>query len=265
MNLAKIYTDEVYQNLRPLYANWEPTKPIKLGDFGLMNDNFFNHLGNISAFKINFNVRESPAKDYKNFSSRGSVSVSTHDKGSFPINGIMNASAALEINFSNEDAVFFNAADCNYKMIDDKVRLGEEIMEKFHAQVWKHEWAIVTDLVQAGSTTVAISGAKNAGLLLEAKGNVQQMALADASIGLNVKNSTNVGYQVISADGLIPLIGLCKIQPRFIFWKTFSPVLRGGPQILRDSRQTVLKDEVQGAEDDLAGEPIETLYFGQLN
>ena len=223
MKMSQIYADAVYDNLRPLFANWEPMRPVELGDFGLMDSKSFLHLGNISTYNIPFTVRSSPTKDHKSFASRGSVSISTHAKGSFPINGIVNAKATLEINFSKDEAVFFNAADCSYQMIDNKVALGEQIMKRFNVGDWKRGWVVVTDLIQAGSTTVAISGANNSKLLLEAAGNVEQIDLASASVGLNVKTSTNVGYQIISKAGLVPLIGLCKIRSRFRIFNTFTP------------------------------------------
>lgn len=257
-SIVKIYTDAVYDNLKPLHANWEPGRPIKLGDFGILRDRTFIHLGNLSDLGIAFDERPDLANDQKFFTSQDSVEVKFNAKGSVPISGIVNVNASLEVNFTSQNAVFFNAADCDYLMIENKVALGKEIMEKFENNEWQREWVVVTDLVKAGATTLAISGGRSASIVFEASGNVDRINLSDASIGLTVKNATNVGYQVVAENGLIPLIGLCKIQSTFLWWNDkFKPLTRA----LNDYR---VLDVLENSPRVKTEESKEALYFGQL-
>src|SRR5262249_12064403 len=176
-HIVDIYTESVYENLKPLYANWEPTKPVALGDFGLVKGRAFLTLGNVSSRGIAIDQRSDVRRDQKYFASEGNTEVAFHGKGSVPVSGVINAKATLEVKFSSEKAVFFNAADCAYSMIADKVALGGAVMQQFEAGKWEREWAIVTDLITAGSTTIAVSGSGSGSLTLEAQGNVPQIDL----------------------------------------------------------------------------------------
>jgi hypothetical protein len=255
--IAQIYTESVYDNLKPLYANWDPGRPVQLGDYGTVQDRNFMYLGNVSQLGIAFDKRADPRRDHKYFASKGATDVTFHAKGSAPVGGAVNAKASLQVQFSSEEGVFFNAAQCEYVMVADKVALGVEIMRRLDAGEWKKQWAIVTDLVNSGSTTIAVSGASSAEIAFEAEGEVPQIDLADASLGLAVRKVKNVGYQVVAASGLVPLIGLAKVQPKFwIFGEEFKPLARSLAPDAGPSAEPVDPEETR--------EPVEGLYFGQL-
>ncbi len=221
--IAQIYTSALYRNFKPLYANWDPDQPIQLGSFGLLRGRTYTPLGQFDNAALLKEVTN-PNPSQKTFASRGGTQVTFHAAGSAPAGGIALANAAVEIGFSSEDAVFFNAADCKFSSVADKVKLGKEIMKRYRDKSWEREWVIVTDLIRAGSTTIVVSGSTNASILLEATGGVQQINLADASLKLSVRNSRNVGYQTVSKEGVVPLIGLCKVQWKFFRPKDFGPL-----------------------------------------
>jgi len=257
-SIAKIYTDSVYENLNPLFANWEPSQKVQLGDYGELRDHTFIYLGNIDKFRIKPKERVHEVSDQKTFASSGSTEVKFHAKGTIPVAGVVNAKASVEINFSKENSVFFNAANCSYSVIADKVALGDAIMNLYEASQWGRSWVVVTDLVKSGATTIAISGGASGSLVLEATGKVDYIDLADASTGLTVKSSTNLGYQVVAQKGLTPLIGLCKIQPKYLwFGAEFQPLAlriadRRLLMALADSPEVKTEESDKG------------LFFGQL-
>lgn len=254
-SIVKIYTDAVYENLKPLYANWEPSKPIQLGDFGILNDRTFIFLGNIGDVGLTFTERADTNKDQKFFASQDSVEVKFNAKGSIPLSGVVNAKASLEVNFSNQQAVFFNAADCAYSMIANKVVLGKAVMAKYENGEWQREWVLVTDVIKAGATTLAISGGHSASIVFEATGDVERINLADASLGLAVKSASNVGYQVVAEKGLIPLLGLCKIQSSFLWFNDkFKPLTKSSMVLYNLENSSQVQTEGSNEE----------LYFGQL-
>lgn len=269
MRISEIYTKSIYDNLKPLYANWDPRKPVQLGDFGVMRDCTFIYLGNISQFskdfpQLKFTERSSPTTDHKSFSSKGTTEVKFNAKGSVSVGGVVNVKPTLEVNFSSEESTFFNAAECQYSMIADKVSLSNTIMDMYHKRdgekrKWEREWAVVTDLVKAGSTTIAISGGSSASIVFETTGDVESINLADASIGLSIKHSTNIGYQVVAEQGLVPLIGLCKIQSLFL-WEgaEFSPLVRfyGSSERIIDALENSSLIQTEESE--------HAVFFGQL-
>jgi hypothetical protein len=258
-HISEIYSNEIHDNLRPLYANWEPGQPISLGDYGLLQGSIFVRLGSIQDLGITIQERSDKKKDQKFFSSKGSADVKFTSAGLAPAGGTVNLKASLEVDFSNERAVFFNAADCQYSMVADKVALGDEVMKRYRDRKWKRGWTIVTDLVQAGATTLAVSGGSSSSIIFEAAGNVPNIDLADASIGLSIKSARNVGYQVVAAQGLVPLIGLSGVKPRFLWFDNdFRPLTMTmrSPTILDTMRSS---DEIQTeqSEDELVFAQVE--------
>ncbi len=255
--IVEIYTEAVHDNLKPLFANWDPAKPIELGDYGYMSRDVFIHIGNIKDLGFNFDVKEDSTPDVKTFASKGSTEVKLYAKGSTTIEGIVNPKAKLEINFSSEDSVFFNASRCQFSMIKDKASIGDEVMRLYRANKWDRGYTVVTDLVRAGATTVAISGGRASSVVFEAEGDIERIDLADASCGFKVTDKKNVGYIVGAKKGLIPLIGLSKIQSKFLWFNEgFKPLLVScSIEMLSTMMNSPLIQTEESPKD---------LYFGQI-
>ncbi len=214
MGISEIYTDEVHSHLHPWYANWEPGEPINIGDYGRMDGDIFIREGHISTFLPDFlleTVRDRTA-DHKKFSSEGVQEVAIGADGRGNVGGAADVSAGLRLEFSRKKGVFFNAAECTTVSLKDKTGLGKEIMKLYRNDTWKKKWVIVTDLVKAKATTVAVSASKNSSITIQAKGDAAEFDLADASIDLKFTNSGSVGYTVEAEKGLIPLIKLSGIS-----------------------------------------------------
>lgn len=257
--ISDIYSNEIYNNLRPLYGNWEPSQPLALGDYGALQGRIFVRLGSISQLGIQSGVRKDGKKDQKYFTSKGSTEVKFNAAGSVPVGGAVNAKASLEVNFSSERAVFFNAAECEYSMMDDKAAVGAAIMKRYKRRTWKREWVVVTDVIQSGATTIAVSGGSSSNIVFEATGNVPNINLADASAGLTIKSAKNVGYQIVAAQGLVPLIGLSGVRPAFLwFGGDFRPLSLAmtNPAVLH---AMTMSDEITTEASD------KELFFGQLD
>jgi hypothetical protein len=259
-HISEIYTDEIRKNLRPLFANWQPDQPVKLGDFGKLQGNIFIRLGSVSQFGITFAERSDSRGTQQFFSSKGTTDVKFNAAGSAPAGGTVNVKANVEINFSSEESVFFNAADCKYSMIADKVALGAEVMKLKQKDKWKRSWVVVTDVVESGATTLAVSGSSSSSIILEATGNVPNIDLADASVGFTIKSARNVGFQLVAAKGLTPLIALSQIKSPFPLWfgeGGFQPLSMTifGSDVVRTLQNT---PEVKTEESE------EELYFGQI-
>jgi hypothetical protein len=252
--IVDIYTDAVHDNLRPMYANWQPGMPVELGDYGVLNGNHFIHVGNVADLGIKFTVRTDKSKDQINFSSKGSTKVTLNAAGT----GGSNVKANLQIDFSSEESVFFNAAECGYDMIEDKAALGADVMKRFKGGTWEREWAVITDIVNAGATTIAVSGGTSSSVVFQASGNVSQIDLANASLSLSVVSSSNVALQIATQQGLSPLISLSKIQHTFMFFgNKFGPAAL----MMNDLSLARRVGDISKVEDDSSSNPD---YFGQL-
>lgn len=69
-SIVEIYTGAVRANLKPLFANWEPGKPVELGDYGILSGDAFIHIGNIKDLGMRFGVRDDASMDRKYFNRR---------------------------------------------------------------------------------------------------------------------------------------------------------------------------------------------------
>jgi hypothetical protein len=264
-SIVDIYSKEVHNNFKPLYANWDPGQPIDLGAYGLLVDEVFTRIGNVSHWGVK-NIVDIPqgGTDQLSFSSKGSTSISFNAAGTVNVAGIVNAKPSLKIDFKSENSVFFNAAGCKHHMIDDKNALADSIMALYTGGKgkWKREWVVVTDYIEADSATIVVSGGNSSSIELEATADVPRIDLADAKLGLAIKAATNIGYQLVklSDDGsLKPLIGFSRIQSKW-FWSsdTFNPLSR------TLANATIVKSLETEPSFKTERDPKKDLFFGQV-
>jgi len=212
-SMAEVYADSLHEHFKVLYANWPPAYTPQLGDYGVMKDNIFLRSANVKErFGIDFQVREGKAEDM-DFKSSDSVDVVFNAKGSGTVSGGPTIKASMDITFSKKQSVFFYAADCRSKSIENKAALGDELLKLFEKKMWNEHFVVLTDLIDAGATTVVISGGDNSSISIEASSDaVPTINLANAGLDLSVKRESNVGYKVVAGKGLVPLIGFCAVE-----------------------------------------------------
>jgi len=109
-------------------------------------------------------------------------------------------------------------------LILDQVALAEEIMKLYNQGKWEKEFAVVTGIMQAGATTVVISGSSNSSIALEASTpGATSIDLSDASLKLAITKAKDIAFKVITQGSLTPLIGLSKIQGGWFDDDHFAP------------------------------------------
>lgn len=222
--IVDIYTEAVHGHLKPMFANWEPGKPIKLGDFGTMNKKRFIHEGNIKNFGIKLKIRKDEKCDNREFTSGNKTEISFIPKGKFT-DGNIYTNASLKVEFGSEQGVLFNAVNCKHDIIINKQDVGDKIIELYNNKKWEKDWVIITEIVKSGSTTILVSGSKSSSIVLEADANIKNLNLIDTSLKLKVKNKKNIGYSQITTEGLIPLLSLSKLQDKILSKPKVRPVI----------------------------------------
>jgi hypothetical protein len=229
-SIAKIYADTVRENQRVLYGVWEPGFPVQLGDYGVMKGNIFVQLGNLRDIDEmrNFKItkRTDNTKDEKFFTSQKGVQFELKPKVAASTKGAP-IKASIDINFTKENSVFFNAAECQFEMIENKFQVGQKLLEiyKQGKDKWKREFVLVTDRVIAKRALILISTSNDYSISFEADSKITAIDLAKASLGLSMKSQKSSGYKVVTEEGLTPLIGLSKIQSKFLWiGSDFKPI-----------------------------------------
>jgi hypothetical protein len=208
-SMRGIYTSAAKRQLRNLYATWEPSRPISLGDYGTLSGDWFDPLGSVTEFGVSWT--ELPLGEgltHQKFVSSDSVDVKLHARGTAP-----EAKASLEVTFGKAQGVFLDAAGCSYHAIASKRLLGEALKAN---PEFDRRWVVVTDLLRAKRTLVAISNSSNATISFEASASVPEIDLADGDVGLSVGRQTSIGYLVDGVRDLSPLIGLSGFRHKFL-------------------------------------------------
>jgi hypothetical protein len=106
------YTQEVYANLRPLHATWEPTQTVRVGDVGILQNRAFRQQTDLRTLGIEFSIRNSTTRANIYFGSRGNTEMRLIP-GITAISGLATQKASIELDFASEGAVFFTRLNAN--------------------------------------------------------------------------------------------------------------------------------------------------------
>ena len=244
--IVEIYTEAVHKHLAPLYANWEPGRSIRVGAVGTLNGKIFLPESHLEDRGIPVTTKFNETSYHRTFTSEESVQVTTG--GSVSSAGI-DASGFIDVALAKAGSIFFNAAGCNWLSIERKRDLANAVMELYRQGIWKAHWVVATDIVEAKFVAIAVAGGTNANLRLKARGRGGPIELADASLNLGVASETLIGYRFVGNENTLLLLGLAKIQRRWLV---------GPPEL----RTLCLLDPDM---DELLDPDDNELFFGQLS
>lgn len=219
MSLADEYTAELRRERRR-FATWEPGLRLRIGDYGDLAGSRFVYSGNIGDdFGIQIKPRSNDGQDsHVIYASSGRVDYGFSLGAKADVGPIVRGSGDLEVSFSSEHGIFFNAAGVTYEYIGNQLDVGRGLIEAFARDEWQHRWVVVTELAHAALGTIAISGSSGAHLKLAAGADVPEIDLADASLGLTVASEKSLAMKVVAERGLTPLMGLARVRPKAKFW-----------------------------------------------
>lgn len=216
MSAFKNYNKEIHREFG-YHATWTPGVPLKLGDVGVLVDGVFRQESTLADFGISdFNTRQgSVLEDYK-FDSKSGVSIALKASGeAAPANSQLGeAEAGFSIDFSKDFAVVFRAHAPQEHVITNSAQIGAKIVELYEKGEWKKDYVVVTNMVQAASATVIISGEKGGHIDISASGKseVAEADLANIDAGLDVKWSSNISEKIIAKSSTTPLYRLHGIK-----------------------------------------------------
>jgi len=218
MKTSKMYTNELKKQFGYL-ATWLPGTPIALGDIGKMDDNVFTKISNLSDLGISFETQQDDTPSDIEHNSQGAVSVSFKAAGSAapPGSSLGEVDAGISVSFSKENAILFKANGTTSPSIKNQISLGQEILKRYDAGDWDKSWVVVTEVVNANSATILISGSADSKIELKAKGSVEvvKIDIADADLGLETTTSKDLSTKILAEKSLTPLFKVSKVQKKF--------------------------------------------------
>lgn len=197
-----IYIKEFGKHFTNHIANYPATRPISLGDFGIMSKGTFTRLGNIEReFNIDFLTLPDNDPTNEQFQSTGSTNVSFFAKGDVKPGGIPLVKAQVEIEFTSERSFFFSAAEVRDLQIDNLYEVGKKIIELYNQGKWEKRFVLISSLLVTNHAVIIVSGKSNAKAIVEAESDqIPKIDLFNTAVKLGFSNSTGLDYKIIADE-----------------------------------------------------------------
>jgi hypothetical protein len=219
MPIHEQYTREILNQLNYV-ATWLPTVRLEPGDICYLRGHQISHESHLDEFDIHFELSDRPVETSIEYASAGAVSTHVKLSGDPPPMGsvLQVDEAGISLSFARSEAVILRLADCSARRIKSPRQVGEQVLALHQGGNWPEGYAVVTETVLAGASTIIISNGNDAAIDLVAQGSVGQGLLTLASIdaGLQVKRESKIGAKFISMPGLTPLVRVSGIKKRFL-------------------------------------------------
>ena len=219
-----LYVKGIYDRFAYL-ATWLPNTNLALGDVGVQEGGYFKRMTSLKELGISFKVRSGRKPVDFTYTSQSGITFQTKAAGEVAAGTTLPlGQAGIVIEFNENGAFLFQAVGCRVNEIEDKVKLGQAVIQMWREKTWDSSWAVVDTLVKAGSVTIVVSSSQRASLELSAKTPVAITNLANVDAGLIVNSQQGDMVRFLAAEGLMPLFKLSRIK------KSLLASLLGGPR-----------------------------------
>lgn len=225
-NPLQMYVQGIHEEL-DYYPSWPPNSPHELGAVGILKDGKFQQVTTLANLGIAFKVIKGPVGADLSLTSGEDVSVQIKAQGQ-TIQGskLPKAKAAAVVEFKSAGAYLFQAHNPTVSLIDNQVKLSEQILGKFRSRTtsgkrgWEYNWCVITDVITVARVTVLISTSKNSLIELSADGDIPvngAVPLAAASAKFSVTRNVGKVLSYITGDGTnTPLLRLTRVKQTFL-------------------------------------------------
>lgn len=207
MQLSTLYTRELKDNFNYV-ATWLPNVHLALGDVGVLEDNEFKYRTTLQYLGIPFTTTQKGAPARYSHSSANRVKRSLKLQGAAPVAGslLAQADAGISFTFDGESAIFFEADECTVRMIADQLPLKSAILAAYGNGVWEKDFVVVSEVVEAATTTVIVAHGSGASIDLLAKAGVTP-SFSDINVdgAFKVANENQIGFNCVAKSGMTPL------------------------------------------------------------
>ena len=190
-------------------ANWEPAKPIKIGDIGILENGVFTTITQFSENEIKLDIATTENTSDLNYTSSDNVTISVKAEGEAPVAGstLTNADAGFSIEFKKGEAIVFQVSGYKTIQIRNILDVQKLVLEKSKSGEWVKDWYIITEMLEAENATIIISNSGNFMLDLKAKAaaSAGDLKLTNASLGLQVVRDKGSSLNFIGRQGITPM------------------------------------------------------------
>lgn len=190
-------------------ANWEPNKPLEIGDIGVIENGVFVVMTTLKNEGINMNVRIDTSDSNWKFTTENDVSIQAKAKGEAPIAGsvLSDLEAGISVSFKSENAFVFEAVGAKNHIIINVFEIEKAFIAKAKEDKrWKN-FAVIVELIEANSATIIMSSGKNNVVDLKAKADVSlaNLNLANTELGLSIVSEKISTDTIVAQQGIKPI------------------------------------------------------------
>src|ERR1700742_1906557 len=153
------YLREIRDSLGYL-ATWLPSEPLAVGSVGVLDgDGRFHEETTLERMGISLNVVRGAAQAQIKHRSADGTSVEFKAAGKAPAeNSALTVNdAGFVVTLSRKHAIVFEAVGCQHEKLEDVDDVGNQIVDRVDARLWKARYVVITGIVRAESATVLIS------------------------------------------------------------------------------------------------------------
>lgn len=216
MNPITFYLKSVHEKSHGYRPTWLPNMPIELGDYGVIEDNVFRKDGNISDLGISFKEGTSENESSMDLSSEKGVAITSKIAGKIEPKAVNmgKADAGFIVEFNNEKSFVFKINGFVLRIISNLGDVKKEILNRFRNANWEPGVVVISEIIEAKSATILLSGQAGSKVELKASGNVDvvKLDIADASAKFQVASSQSMAAKIVGekVNPLYRAIGIKK-------------------------------------------------------
>lgn len=156
MSVKATYGRALWLSLRE-YAVWEPGRQVRIGDYGVVREHCFHHLGNIDQFNVQITPDRSPSQTafLKVLSKNAMASRLGADA--------LKELASLNLSFGGEGGACMYAGNSELTSVFATGGIGPQLKRQL---AWKMHWKVVTGVRVAQQFSIVGTDEKNASVEL---------------------------------------------------------------------------------------------------
>jgi hypothetical protein len=217
---AQIYQQEMHDNIG-FFATWLPGDHLEVGDVGTFESGRFRKHASLSEFGLTLRVEKKGSPQNLQYTSRSGTNISINLDAAADVG--VSGSAKIAIEFNQQGAFVFQAANVQKIELADKLRLADNIIK---IEKWNLNWYIIDSIHIADCASIIISEDDAAGITLRANvdGDLGPVPLADTAVQFSVSSSNGRMLQVVAGRDLCPLFSCIKVKETWFSGRKIVPV-----------------------------------------
>jgi hypothetical protein len=219
MDSITFYLTDLYEKSHGYRPTWLPNTPIKIGDFGVIENEVFTKEGNLVDLSIPFTTETSENDSRIDLSSEKGIQITTKIAGKVEPKALKlgEADAGFVVEFNDKNSFVFKLMGTKTTIISNLGVVKQIILDRYEAGNWRKEVVVINELIEAKSATILLSGQSGTKIELKAHAAVHtgSMDIGDADLDLKMESGQTLAAEIIGKKGIRPLYRAIGIKKKW--------------------------------------------------